>query len=484
MATVFLHGFNGESTFIGFIAENIFPVRIESIMTTWVYETRPLPEDIYSISGIIIASLILYGVSAFLYRKRRLETAEDVAGFNCLNYIFKYLVTLMGALGAFAIFSPLIYSSPAAVWLLVTLLSMLIYFAAEMILKKSFRVWGCYRGYIGFALVFAGIVSIFAFTDFFGYESRIPHIDRVKSATVYEYYSYDEPFVKDRETIEKIIKLHEKMVEDKEIVDKKKNNGETTNIHIKYNLENGKSLSRVYSIKSEEMRKIMNEMYEYDAYKMEREVVFLLDDSIQYIVISGTDEKIYEEEKVKEILGCIKSDVLSLSYDEIHNDGWSFNLDIAYEKARNAAQEEMAMDTGTRIYHDPLEINANYKNTINWIKENGYWESVSLKNEGMMFISRSEYADFVFDGDDYSQIPEVKNGEIILLEDAAEIQKLIDYIHTNGQEYIPYESAYHIFIVKNIDYQRNIRIMSISGKEVKKLFPYKIGDNFIDKAKP
>ena len=78
--------------------------KIPEIMTGWGNAAAYKGE---SYTGYVIAFLIfaavLYIIAGILFTKRRVETAEDVAGFRCLNHIFKYVVTFFAAAGSFSL---------------------------------------------------------------------------------------------------------------------------------------------------------------------------------------------------------------------------------------------------------------------------------------------------------------------------------------------------------------------------------------------
>ncbi len=425
VAEMFLHGFPNDNAVTNFVAKNIFPVRIMELVD--YAETGSL-----SVAGIVvtlIVSVVFYVLSVILYKKRRMETAEDVAGFRCLNPIFKYLITFVSALIAFAAGYSFMTESLAVFWITILIVSAVVYFACEMVLKKTLRVWRSYKGYCVFAGVFAAGICLIAFTSFFGYETRIPDIDDVKSVAVYDYYSgEEEPFLENAGIIEKAVAIHHKKTEKRPVA----NDFSSYNyFHIKYKLKNGSVIHRRYYAEDKEFRDMMNSLYENQQYKEITEDIFFKNPTASYIYmyIHGENSvRIESSEKIAALMECIRADVSGLTYDQLYNNGWSFNVDYEYTiKGKD----------GNRLHrYKNYNINANYKNTIAWMKENGYWSYVEIVNEGTFYVVN-----------EWEDLPFVKNGEIIeetepLKEtDAIELrgenaQKVIDYIHTEGQIYL------------------------------------------------
>ena len=366
VAEMFLYGFPNDNSFINVVAENIFPARI-MMLSDHITSGDIIPLDI--IIPVVVAA-VFYVASVMLYKNRRIETAEDVAGFKCLNPVFKYLATLTGALVAFAAGYSFTEKNLSAFVLLVVIVSALTYFACEMLLKKTFRVWKCYKGYLVFAGFFVAVICVFAFSGFFGYEARIPDSSHVESVAVYDYYTYEEPFVDNPEVISDAISIHRQMTEKISMVP---NRADYQHFHIKYKLKNGGELHRRYSVTEEEFRNIMSKLYENTDYKTSAEEIFSNNIRSTYAYIYGTQSaNIDEPDKAQELRECIKKDVYELSYEQLYNDDWSFSIGL-----ESTASNENG-ETHLRYIHQT--INANFKNTIDWIKENGYWDYVKPEN--------------------------------------------------------------------------------------------------------
>ncbi len=485
VSEVFLYGFAGEGVLIDKVFDNSFITRIPTIMTSWGYVTDKVYTGyIIDIVIFIIVALVLYVLSAILYSKRRMETAEDVAGFSCLNHIFKYLITFVGAIAAFAIFCFSIYENPFTLWLMVVIISAVIYFGVEMLLKKTLRVWKSYKGYLGFAAVFAIMMCVFAFTSLFGFETYIPENEKVESVAVYNYYNNEKPLLENKDIINKAIVIHKEMIDGKTILSERKYD---TRIHLEYKLTNGKTIHRVYPISEDRLYQIMNSLYKNKDYKETLEEIYTPIESLYRISIhSGgqyvdlTDDK----EKMNELVACIRKDVENLSFSQLYSEGWGINIEINYVPVKdkkiylNGIEVTESSVIGTSENREDIQIrymhqsiNSNYINTLSWIRENGYWENIALKNNGVLYVTK-DWEDLPFvdrEGRLVEIIPEKKN--FIKIEKKEDIQKLIDYVQSAPTEYIPSNIRFEVYQVVNENTKEYNTIAALKKEEIAKLFP-------------
>ena len=452
VAEMFLYGFPNDNSVINFVAENMFPVRVMRLCD-YAEQNR-----IISAADIIvplIVSTVLYAVSVFLYKKRRMETAEDIAGFKCLNPIFKYLITLVIALVAFSVGYSFMHDRFSAFWAVILISSAVVYFACEMVLRKTFRVWSSYKGYCAFAGIFAVIVCIFAFTSFFGYETRIPDAEAVRSVAVYDYYSGEEPFLDNPDIIKKVIDIHREMTDEKSVLTNLENH---RYFHIKYKLNNGSVIHRRYATTDEKFRDIMSKLYDNQQYKELAEEVFLDNVGIPYVYIhADSSVRIENPVKTAELLECMRKDVSNLSYDRIYNDGWHFGIDYEYViKDKNGK---------TAYRYTNYNINANYKNTIAWMKENSYWSYVEIANNGVLYIV-DEWNDlpFVDEMGVTSEVDPVKDANTIKLQ-GEDAQRMIDYIHTEGQSYMEENEIARVYKMNNNDV-KSLTLLAVIPKDI------------------
>lgn len=237
----------------------------------------------YAAVGIVLAALALW-----LYRRRRMESAGDVVAVDILKPVFKYCMTFgcavcIGTLlyeltfdGGYVLSSVLLGMTsggkPLGQWPALALLTVLMfigafigYFASEMLIHKSFRVWrGRWAGLGVSALVIAALM-LSVELDLFGYERNIPNPANVESVYVststagYYYYS---PITDggatlyEPENIAAAVELHRSVVERKNWYESgtglapadenRSENYRSTHLTINYELKNGRYITRTY----------------------------------------------------------------------------------------------------------------------------------------------------------------------------------------------------------------------------------------------
>jgi ABC-2 type transport system permease protein len=200
----------------------------------------------YCAAGAVFAALGL-----LLYRKRRMESATDVVAVKILRPVFKYCL----AVGCALVFGLWLYSTiyasrPVTVTSFCVLLLLMFagafigYFAADMLMKKTFRVFsGNWKGYVILCCIGAALVLCCRF-DIFGYEKHVPDAAQVKSVTIQT--AGDTVELSDPDNVAAAVALHSDIAANKE---KYARSDETIySITIRYKLENGKTMVRSYDL--------------------------------------------------------------------------------------------------------------------------------------------------------------------------------------------------------------------------------------------
>ncbi len=368
IADIFLYGISDTNAVTNVIAENNFG---------YIVMNLPYGHSMEKMTGFkfaefIIIPIVIYVISYYLYKNRKSETATDVAGFKGLEKAFKYLVTLLASLFTFALFSDL-HTEMAGMIITLFIISFIAYFGSEMLIKKTVNVFGAYKGYIAFMLLFSAFLSVFAFTSFFGFEKRVPKLQEVESVAVYSYYyQSDEPFTEDEEIIRLALNEHSELVEKIPFVIKQYYH---TNLHIKYKFKNGEEMSRRYPLNNEDVVRIMNKLYENKEYKLMCEMSDYNKDNIISMRIDG-NEQITD---TNSLLNELKKDIENLSYEKLHPEYFddkyyplaeynSYAIEIEYvEDDNNSSTSEKRIR-----YAQVRVIDDKYPHTIKWLKDNNY----------------------------------------------------------------------------------------------------------------
>ena len=198
---------------------------------------------VYAVAGVLFIVPAL-----LLYRRRKMERVGDVVAIKALEPVFKYCASVYAALGFGALLaettdnalgSGLLGSAMLA--LLLVLGAALGYYAAEMLLEKSLRVFRSrMRGLlIVWAVLLLGVAA--AVFDLTGYEKRVPETDDIESVVIIN----DGRVTGDAESIELTREIHQTAIDNRERNRQANNQGV---IYIGYNLKDGSSINRTYYV--------------------------------------------------------------------------------------------------------------------------------------------------------------------------------------------------------------------------------------------
>lgn len=256
----FFYGYNRSAS--SPVVDLLTPLYTLSEACRWapVSEAANSPSLLSSltVAGYAGAGLVLALLALLLYRRRQVESAGDVISFRVVRPIFQCSVTFCVGL-SFGMATALFFSwsdNAAYLSVCVVLWSVVGFFAAEMLLKKSFRVLGAWkRGVL--ALVVMSLLCAGCFTDVFGIEARVPKADQVASLSL----SVDlgEPYddgrqlrleVTDQQEIAAFIALHQAVVNERGRARYNSPSYEPGDnyfsLTLYYTLDNGTHLNRQY----------------------------------------------------------------------------------------------------------------------------------------------------------------------------------------------------------------------------------------------
>ena len=204
---------------------------------------------VYAVLGLVLAGLAL-----LVYRRRHVESAGDVVAIPVVRPIFKYGVGICtGLCIGFWVYAIFGYDALGGLTGSLLLWTAIGYFAAEMLLKKSFRVWKAWKGCAALVAVMALFVVSLQ-TDLFGFSSYVPALNRVVSVSVDTFggYPYDSGRdlvfeTEDRAIIEKTVALHHGFVKQHKNPDVGEgSDGDYVRLRVTYKLDNGTLVRREY----------------------------------------------------------------------------------------------------------------------------------------------------------------------------------------------------------------------------------------------
>ena len=225
----------------------------------WIY-TGWVISAVYAVVGV----LLLWAAWALL-RRRRMESAGDTVAVPALKPVFRWCMGLFGGL-CFADMMLYVFQltggetqravfAATAVYLVIG--AFLGWFIAEMLIRRSFRVFrGGWRGFGGWAVCCAVLLAALTVTelDVFGVERRVPAAEQVEAVSVD--VMGEAAYLQSPEGVAEAMALHRDIIEHKPQQDQCDQKAfflhgwsgdyQTVNARVTYYLKNGDMLSRSY----------------------------------------------------------------------------------------------------------------------------------------------------------------------------------------------------------------------------------------------
>jgi ABC-2 type transport system permease protein len=258
------------------------------------------------------------------------------------------------------------------------------YFAAEMVLQKTWRVFTRIKGLAVYSVIV--VLLVIAIQILGVYENKIPDQAEIKSVLLTNnLYSDQNKFIDqyyvpapmiERKNITAVRKLHQQILTDEKMnQDQGMNQVETT--YIKYELKNGDKVIREYRLNRKLYDDFFKPIYESTEYKRNSLPIFKVEEKkIETINIystgpSGKTVIISEPEDVKQAMKLLKKDILADTYeDSIYYQGKGSNIEI-----------HMGKDQGVN-----LSLSPSYVNFAKWLKEKNWLEQTSLSEKDIDYI--------------------------------------------------------------------------------------------------
>ena len=200
----------------------------------------------YAAAGVVFAVLAL-----MVYRCRHVESAGDVVSISIVKPIFLCGVSFCSGL-CFGVYTAAFFGWNGALplSLCVVAWSVVGWFVAEMLLKKSFRVWKTWKGAAVMAVAMV-LLCTACFRDWFGVVGRIPDVEDVASVEISANLSYpydegqmDVDEITDPDSIAQIIDLHRALVDHRD--QENRVGDDYIYVYLTYTLKNGSVLEREY----------------------------------------------------------------------------------------------------------------------------------------------------------------------------------------------------------------------------------------------
>ena len=198
-----------------------------------------------------IAGLLLSVIALLMFRNRRMESAGDTVAICALKPIFKYCAAVGSACAFAPIVNAMLFNNAfgGSVSGVITVISLAVgafigYFAAQMIIDKSVKVFGGHwKDFIVLAVIVLALGACCE-SDLFRFERYVPDAGEVDA--VYVEYGGESVF-REPESIEKLLEMHRGIIAGKAVNEQP--SADYDALGLTYRLKNGKTVSRMYSIR-------------------------------------------------------------------------------------------------------------------------------------------------------------------------------------------------------------------------------------------
>ncbi len=394
-------------------------------------------DDMWSKRSIlyIVVIAVLFLINLLLYKIRKLENYDEVVAFSPLKNVFMYSVAVCFGYLGYLFFDSMFGDS--SLFLGALPLGLIALIAAFMLNRKSFSIKSLALPVICYVAL-VGLINLGISYDITGYERRVPDVDDVESVEAYDNRfnsvfndssylrnNYYNKFaykgkITDKDGIADITSFHKYLTENKP-KDFSYINYSNYSYNIKYNLKNGKTLSRAYYVPDVEDVEPYRAYFERDEYKKTAYPIINDDKkditsvNIEGIGINGIlNITGIDSEK---LLEALKKDILSFT-----------------------AEDELNISTGsadvTRLYIDYYDfIEADGKDekfTCEWSIYLGQRTPNTLK---LIKEEISKYPNYLYDAEDitgvtldYSQTATEQEKKAVEITDRADIEEIYNFL--------------------------------------------------------
>ncbi len=194
---------------------------------------------LWAIAGVGVLAMV---IGWLLYRRRHMESVGEIISFKPAKPLFKYLTTFAITLCLGLLLAAICDSLDNLPGLLMFLIigSFVGYFAAEMLLKRTLRVFQAkaFRGFAIYVLVLIAGISCFRW-DVFGIVSYIPPVEDVSYVDITA-YGYDDARITNPKYIQQLEEIHQDCVENRYA------DVSYFDVTFSYRLSSGKVVRRTY----------------------------------------------------------------------------------------------------------------------------------------------------------------------------------------------------------------------------------------------
>ena len=363
-------------------------------------------KGMYLVAIYVIAAVVITVAGYQVYRRRRIETAGDWISVGFVKPVFRWGVAFCGgillALAFTSILNDSHHMNNVYVCTVICLIAtgFICFFAAEMLLRKNFRVFKKKRliEWVGFTAAAVLFLTLFE-ADVFGIERFLPEEDEIVAAFV----NMDYPIWVEKEDIPQLLEMHHDAVAGKKEYQRIEQEGHgyyyTT---FRYYLQDGSMFERRYPIPVTEeyvenattpTAKILE--WEREPENLKRYILGMNYDTNQYI--SGYIDLYNEDNEYRNYMFSQAETKALKEAVENYIEAGNYAVYYLYSVAGEEQEQEqyynnISFDYYNRNgYHDIWDYYANYDDYYDTVKKQMEMEYVSQANSFITFGPECEY---------------------------------------------------------------------------------------------
>jgi ABC-2 type transport system permease protein len=427
----------------------------------------------------IVSFLILFGLTSFLYQKRKLEHATDSLAFGFMEPIICYLIAFLG-MTLLGFYFEVLGQSELYMYAGLAAGTVIFFIIGQMIVKKTPRIYNMKS--LKSLVIYSLIAVLFLLGlnfDVTGFEKRIPNQDDTAAFRIHEdftiggkfnmYYMYGDTQyalfgkekvfqLEDPDNIAAVRELHQALIDHKARLENLEN-VYTSSMYLSYNPDSALPMTRRYQIDYEFYRdspqfKQIYESKEFKEYFAPGNLNFvsMTDIYVNSDMPGRETVEIDRKAEMEEFIACLDRDFRAQSFEDL------VSLKHAYANASiNFTYKDPASDRPERLLHNSVSyrITDSYVNTIEWLEAHGYGDRFRQNVGDIEYI---EVYHYVQDNNTSSQPVEYTMDKVIpanqlkslKVSDQEQIQQLLD---TYESQNINYGDYYYGMIVYKEDFQ-------------------------------
>jgi len=373
----------------------------------------------------LLTAIIFFCAAGLVYNRRKLEAAGNIIAFKVIRPVFKYGVVVCFMLSGGLITGYFDNTGTSAVITAYFVFAFIGYWISQALLDKTVRVWYAYKGFL--ILITAVILLLVGISaDVTGYMKRIPAINEIENAYYgNNYYSWQqernklpeerlfpaEGFFKEEANIRSVMNLHNALTGSR-------NEDNWRKVYIAYELKNGRSMVRGYTIDEYAVRQFLEPIYESMEYKEGKYPVLSQNiQDIKWIEIGDRRTKkrpliLTDVVQIQGFFDILKNELIKSEFTHISD-------------TRGESAYIRITDGNDRS--ETYDIQNSFKTLYSWLKENGHYESVMLMPEDISHVSVQALSAKWYGNGGYSYST---TGRSVELSDSALITELIDICST------------------------------------------------------